>query len=70
MPKYNNRFQSPTYLEETIQDENGTTVGSIRIKPSSVLWRPTNAQKFYAVSLDEFSTWITDPATGAKRTTS
>jgi hypothetical protein len=68
MPKYNNRFKSPTYLEEAIEDENGATVGSIRIKPSSVLWRPVNAQKFYAVSLDQFASWITDPATRATRT--
>lgn len=70
MPKYNNRFKSPTYLEETIEDENGTIVGSIRVKPSSILWRPVNAQKFYAITLDEFARWITDPNTGANRTAS
>ena len=67
MPKYLNRFQSPEYLEETIIDEEGATVGTIRIKPSSVLWKPKNAREFYVVTLDAFARWITSTASGARK---
>jgi hypothetical protein len=70
MPKYNNSFKSPTYLEETILDDSGATVGTVRLKPSSVLWKPANAQKFFSIPLDEFVTWISTPSTGATKTKS
>jgi len=67
VPKYLNRFKSPEHVEETIVDESGTIVGTIRVKPSSVLWRPKSQHAFYAVTLADFAAWITDPDTGAKR---
>ena len=67
MPKYLNRFKSPDHVEETIVDEVGTIVGTIRVKPSSLLWRPKGQHQFYAVSLDQFTSWITGPTSGAKR---
>ncbi len=70
MPSYNNQFTSPAYIEETINDSAGKVIGKIRIKPSSVLWKPKNQQKFYSVSLDQFADWITNPATKAGRTSS
>ena len=35
MPKYKNRFIAPAYIEETIIDEGGNTIGTIRVKPSA-----------------------------------
>jgi len=67
MPTYNNQFASPKYIEETILDAQGKTIGTIRIKPSSVLWKPANAHKYLAVTLEEFTQWIQDPNTGAKK---
>ena len=69
MPKYNNSFRSPTYIEETILNEQGI-VGTVRVKPSGILWRPKGAQKFYAISLDKFTQWISDQKTAAKKTSS
>ena len=34
MPRYVNSFSSPTHIEEVILDNNGATIGTIRIKPS------------------------------------
>jgi hypothetical protein len=66
MPKYKNAFKSPDFLEETIVNDKGDVVGTIRIKPSSVLWRPSGKHKFLAVPLDRFKAWITDPTTQAQ----
>lgn len=69
MPKYVNSFASPSYIEETIVNDSGV-VGTIRIKPSGVLWKPKGAQKYFAVPVDDFAAWITSPATGASKTKS
>lgn len=62
-----NQFAGPDYFQETILREDGTRIGVIRIKPSSVLWKPSGVQQFYRVTLDEFIDWITSPSTGARR---
>ena len=69
MPVYRNEFAAPSYSEETIVDA-GTrqVIGTVRIKPSSILWRPKGQQRYYAVTLDQFADWITKPATRARRT--
>lgn len=60
------RFASHKYVEEEILDGNGKKVGTIRIKPSGMLWKPAGKQKFFGVTTATFEAWITDPATGAK----
>ncbi|NJM54934.1 MAG: hypothetical protein HC841_02525 [Verrucomicrobiae bacterium] len=70
MPAYKNKFYAPAFVEEVIIKDDGdnAVVGTIRIKPSGVLWKPKGQQKFYSVDLEKFSAWITDSTTGAKRT--
>ena len=68
MPEYKNSFRAPAYYEEVIIDEEGSVVGTIRIKPSSVLWKPKNAQKYFSVKLEKLTEWITDPDTKARKT--
>ena len=63
MPK--NQFGGPNFTEETIETEEGNKIGIIRIKPSTVLWKPSGEHKFYSISLDSFVEWITDEETGA-----
>ena len=70
MPVYKNSFRAPAHYEETIIDEHGTVVGTIRVKPSSILWKPSHAQKYYSMSLQKFTEWITDPDTKARKTKS
>ena len=66
MPK--NEFAGPNFIQETIITQEGSKIGVIRIKPSTVLWKPSWEQKFYSISLDSFVEWITRPETGAART--
>lgn len=68
MPAYKYKFQAPAYEEHRIQDEKGNVVGVLRIKPSRILWKPANAQKYYSKSIDAFAQWVTHKATGAKKT--
>ena len=70
MPKYKNQFIAPAYFEETIIDEGGNTIGTIRVKPSSVLWKPGGQRQFYTVSLNQFADWIISPTAKARRTKS
>ena len=70
MPDYVNSFRAPIYHEEVIVDTEGKTIGTLRIKPSGVLWKPANSPKYYSAPLEDFIAWITDPGTRAKRTSS
>ena len=70
MPEYRNSFRAPAYYEEVIINEENSVVGTIRIKPSSVLWKPKNAQKYFSVKLEKLTEWITDPDTKARKTKS
>jgi hypothetical protein len=67
MPKYLNSFKNPEYREEVIVAEDGSMIGTIRIKPSSILWKPKSAREFYAVSLEAFAAWITSTEAKAKK---
>ncbi len=58
MPDYKNRFKENESYDHVIVQESGAKVGELRIKPVSVLWKPKSAQKYYAVSIDEFDAWI------------
>jgi hypothetical protein len=68
MPAYKNKFQEPEYVEHKIQTSSGTLVGVLRVKPSTILWKPANARRFYSKSLDHFAEWMTAKATGARKT--
>jgi hypothetical protein len=69
MPKSNNSFKSPEHIEETIVDKNGAVIGTIRIKPSGILWKAKSQQKFKKVDLATFLAWINDPKTNAELVT-
>jgi hypothetical protein len=71
MPTYTKQFARPEYQDHDIQkNSSGQKIGTIRVKPVSVLWKPANAPKFYSVSLEKFAEWIMAPSTGAFRTRS
>jgi hypothetical protein len=58
MPAYTYRFKTPELIEQDIVDAKGTRVGTIRLKPSAVLWRPAHTTKFHSVTLQDFTEWI------------
>lgn len=70
MPKYKNSFKSPRYIEEVIFDSEGKTIGTIRIKPVSVAWKPAGQGKYFTVKLDDFTNWITGSGIDAQRRSS
>jgi hypothetical protein len=67
MPGYKNRFKAPEFVEVAIVGGNGGRVGTIRLKPSSVLWKAKGQHSFLAVPLEKFVQWITDPETLARK---
>ena len=67
MPDYKYSFESPEYQELQIRNRI-RRLGKLRIKPSTILWKPANGKRFYSVPMDEFFEWITRPRTGAKKT--
>ena len=68
MPKYRNKFAGPKFIQQTIIGENGATIGVIRIKPSSVLWKPSGERQFYSVPLERFISWVKSRKARAART--
>ena len=67
MPRYTKSFKRPEFHDEEIMDENGRLVGRIRIKPSSVMWKPNGSRAFLSVGLDKFTTWMVSKEAGAAR---
>lgn len=63
-----NRFNRPVRYDQKIVDEDGV-VGTIRIKPNRIAWKPgaQGSTLFYSVDLEKFTKWIADPKTGANR---
>ena len=70
MPQYKNCFGSPGYVEHIILDEKRATLGTLRIKPSSILWKGKHDRQFYTVPLESFMEWIKSPASLSRRTKS
>ena len=48
-----NSFSPSKVQDTTIVDSDGKTVGHIRVKPSGVLWAPSNSKVWYGLSLDQ-----------------
>jgi hypothetical protein len=69
MPKYKNSLRAPEFEEVAFvgEEEDGrkAVIGHLRIKPSSIMWKPTGAHKYHRVSLQKFTDWITHPDTKA-----
>ncbi|MBI4299352.1 MAG: hypothetical protein HY666_06300 [Chloroflexi bacterium] len=62
-----NKFNEPKFIETTILDSNGAVVGAIRVKPSTILWRPKGEHQYFSIGLDIFTDWITHSQTGSHR---
>jgi hypothetical protein len=68
MPKYKNQFVSQAYFDHEIQDENGSKIGTLRVKPVGLAWKGRGKQSFLAVDLQKFVDWISEPGTKARKT--
>jgi len=69
MPSYVNKLEQPQHLEAKVlgPKPKRPLVGIIRVKPSSVLWKPAGQRQYYAVALETFAAWITSSQTRADR---
>jgi hypothetical protein len=47
MPPHTNHFGSPVYVEHDIRSATDAKIGTIRITPVSVKWKPKGAHKFF-----------------------
>ena len=50
-----NKFDWPKYEDFKVLNAEGKVVGKIRIKPSGILWSPTNKPGWYGVTLEQFA---------------
>ncbi|MEK6791320.1 MAG: hypothetical protein AABY45_06420 [Deltaproteobacteria bacterium] len=58
MPKTKNSFKKNVAVNETIVNEHGKIIGTIRIKPSGILWREGGTSGYHNAPLDDFIAWI------------
>ena len=59
MPASVNKFSEPDHYDHDFANvDDGTKVGTLRVKPSSILWKPKSAHQFHSASLEEFQEWI------------
>jgi hypothetical protein len=61
MPASKYKFlEQESYDHEIGNADDGKTVGTLRVKPSSVLWKPKGAKgrnPWYSVTLDDLVEW-------------
>jgi hypothetical protein len=53
-----NNFKPRKYEDFEIVNADQKVVGHIRVKPSGVLWAPSNAKVWYGVSLTKFAAYM------------
>ncbi len=59
MPASIYKFSAPkSYDHDFVDAETGEKIGELRLKPSSILWKPKSAHEYYSATLDEFTAWI------------
>ena len=61
------QFGRPGFVDHELLDMAGFKIGTIRVKPSGISWKPKSAREFYSVSLDKFTEWITSDDCAANR---
>jgi hypothetical protein len=55
-----NSFRPKKFYDHEIVDDDGKVVGHIRVKPSGVLWAPSNAKIWHGVSIAAFAKHMED----------
>ena len=53
-----NSFRPRKFEDFEIVDAENRVVGHVRIKPSGILWAPSNAKVWYGVSLGAFAQFM------------
>ena len=58
MPDYRAQVSLADDLELDFCDRKGEWIGTIKIKQSTIQWKPRNKSKWRSVSLEAFSKWM------------
>jgi len=67
MPASVYKFVQPaSYNFEFAEVDTNKKIGELRLKPSSILWKPKGAREYHAASLDDFITWMKTKGTVSK----
>jgi hypothetical protein len=67
MPASVNKFSEPDHYDHEFADaDTGNKVGTLQVKPSSILWKAKGAHQFYSVSFDDFREWMKNKKLVAK----
>ena len=53
-----NNFKPQKFVDHEIVDSDGEMVGTIRVKPSGILWSPKDRKKWRGVTLDSFASFM------------
>jgi hypothetical protein len=62
-----NSFRVTKFEDFEILDGGGSTLGHVRVKPSTIQWRPKNAKRWYGVSLPKFAEFAIDQGRKQKK---
>ena len=57
MPSSKYKFVENEAYDHRIGGDAGI-IGTLRVKPSSILWKPKGSHQFFSISLDDFCDWI------------
>ena len=55
---HKNSFKKNVAVDETIVNKHEKVIGTIRIKPSGILWREGGTSGYHNAPLDDFIAWI------------
>ncbi|MFZ3244455.1 MAG: hypothetical protein WBE47_02170 [Candidatus Acidiferrales bacterium] len=59
MPSSKYRFSEQNACDHKIVHATDShAIGELRVKPSSLLWKPKGQHQYYSATLDEFTDWI------------
>ena len=53
-----NSFRPRKYEDHEIVDGDGKVVGHVRVKPSGVLWAPSNSKTWYGIPINDFAKYM------------
>ncbi len=53
-----NSFRPKKFEDHVIVDSKNKTVGHVRVKPSTILWSPSNGKDWYGISIKKFGDYL------------
>ena len=60
MPNYKTKFGAPKFIEqEILNKEDGSVFGTIKLKPSTVHWKPKGQKTYsFSISYETLDKWM------------